>query len=42
MPITSPNQKWIQIHKNNSTNNFLMIDNNEWMTANKTLTPYGL
>ncbi len=42
MPTTSPNQKWIQIHKNNSTNNFLMIDNNEWMTANKTLTPYGL
>ena len=42
MATTSPNQKWIQIHKNNSTNNFLMIDNNEWMTANKTLTPYGL
>ena len=42
MATTYPNQKWIQIHKNNNTNNFLMIDNNEWMTANKTLSPYGL
>ncbi len=42
MSTSYPNQKWIQIHKNNSTNNFLMIDNAEWMTANKTLTPYGL
>ena len=42
MATTYPNQKWIQIHKNHSTNNFLMIDNGEWMTANKTLTPYGL
>ena len=42
MATTYPNQKWIQIHKNYNTNNFLMVDNNEWMTANKTLSPYGL
>lgn len=42
MPTSTPNQKWIQVHKPHSTSNFLMVDNDEWMQANKILTPYGL
>lgn len=42
MPTSHPNQKWIRIHKPRLINNFLSIANDDWMTANKTLTPYGL
>ena len=42
MPKTVANQKWIRVHKPRLTNNFLTVSNADWMTANKTLTPYGL
>ena len=42
MPKTVANQKWIRVHKSPLVYNFLSVPNNEWMTANKTLTPYGL
>lgn len=42
MATTYPNQKWIRIHKPRLSNNFLTIANDDWMTANKQLTPYGL
>lgn len=42
MATTYPNQKWIRIHKPRLSNNFLSIANDDWMTANKQLTPYGL
>ena len=42
MPKTYPNQKWVKIHKTELTRDFLSIPNEEWMTANKTLKPYGL
>ena len=42
MPKTYPNQKWVQIHKTELKRDFLSIPNEEWMTANKTLKPYGL
>ena len=42
MPKTFPNQKWVKIHKTELTKDFLSIPNEEWMTANKTLKPYGL
>ena len=42
MATSYPNQKWIRIHKPRLSNNFLTIANDDWMTANKQLTPYGL
>ena len=39
---TVANQKWICIHKPRMDRNFLTVSNRDWMTANKTLTPYGL
>lgn len=39
---TVANQKWICIHKPRMDRNFLTVSNADWMTANKTLTPYGL
>ena len=42
MPTSYPNQKWIRVHKPRLSNNFLTIANDDWMTANKQLTPYGL
>lgn len=42
MPTSHPNQKWIRVHKPRLSNNFLSIANDDWMTANKQLTPYGL
>ena len=42
MPKTVPNQKWIRVHKSPLISHFLSIPNSEWMTANKTLSPYGL
>ena len=39
---TVANQKWIRIHKPRMDRNFLTVSNRDWMTANKTLTPYGL
>jgi len=42
MPISFPNQKWIRVHKPRLSNNFLSVANDDWMTANKLLTPYGL
>ena len=34
-----PNQKEIWIEKTIRANNFLLLDNDDWMTAFKTLTP---
>ena len=42
MPNTVPNQKVVCIHKASVTENFLQISIDDWMNANKTLTPYGL
>ncbi|MBQ8619302.1 MAG: hypothetical protein IJ418_17615 [Clostridia bacterium] len=42
MPNTVSNQKWIRVHKSPLIYNFLSVPNNEWMTANKILSPYGL
>ena len=42
MPKSYENQKSICIHKPLVTKNFLQIANQEWMQANKTLSPYGL
>lgn len=42
MATSHPNQKWIRVHKPRLSNNFLSIANDDWMTANKQLTPYGL
>lgn len=42
MPTSHPNQKWIRVHKPRLSNNFLTIANDDWMTANKQLSPYGL
>lgn len=39
---TVANQKWIRVHKSPLVYNFLSVPNNEWMTANKILSPYGL
>ena len=39
---TVANQKWIRIHKPRMDRNFLTVSNADWMTANKTLSPYGL
>ena len=42
MPYSVPNQKWIQVHKPRVTERFLQISHEDWMQANKTLSPYGL
>ena len=42
MPYSFPNQKWIQVHKPRVTERFLQISHEDWMQANKTLSPYGL
>lgn len=43
MPTTRfANQKWIKVHKNPVTRDFLQISNQEWMNVNKELSPYGL
>lgn len=42
MPYSSPHQKWIRVHKPKVTDRFLQIAHSDWMTANKTLTPFGL
>ena len=42
MPYSFPNQKWIQVHKPRVTERFLQISHEDWMQANKTLTPFGL
>ena len=42
MSRTYPNQKWIHVHKPQFTGTFLSVQNDEWMAANKDLTPYGL
>lgn len=42
MPRTTPHQKLIHIHKPRVTERFLQISHDDWMNANKTLTPYGL
>lgn len=42
MPKSYENQKDICIHKPLVTKDFLQIANQEWMQANKTLSPYGL
>jgi len=42
MPYTVPNQKTIIINKPPVTSNFLQISNDEWMQANRKLTPFGL
>ena len=42
MPYSSLHQKWIRVHKPKVTDRFLQIAHSDWMTANKTLTPFGL
>ena len=42
MPKSFPHQKWIRVHKPKVTDRFLQIAHSDWMTANKTLTPFGL
>lgn len=42
MPKSFPHQKWIRVHKPKVTDRFLQISHSDWMTANKTLTPFGL
>ena len=43
MPLTHfANQKWIKVHKEPVTRDFLQISNQEWMKVNKELSPYGL
>lgn len=42
MPKSFPHQKWIKVHKPRVTERFLQISHEDWMTANKTLTPFGL
>lgn len=42
MPYTVENQKVIRIHKPKYGYDFLQVANKEWMTVNKTLSPYGL
>ena len=42
MPYSFPNQKWIQVHKPRVIERFLQISHEDWMKANKTLSPYGL
>ena len=42
MPKSFPHQKWIKVHKPKVTDRFLQIAHSDWMTANKTLTPFGL
>ena len=42
MPNSVANQKWIRIHKPRVTDRFLQISHEDWMNANKNLTPFGL
>ena len=42
MATSYENQKSICIHKPRVEANFLQIGNDDWMQANKTLSPYGL
>ena len=42
MPKSVPHQKWIHVHKPRVTNHFLQISHEDWMNANKNLTPFGL
>lgn len=42
MANTFPHQKMVCVHKPRVKERFLQISNEEWMEANKTLSPYGL
>ena len=42
MPISSPNQKIIIIHKDKVSSDFLQIANSNWMGVNKKYGPYAL
>lgn len=42
MAISHPFQKNVTIHREKAQKDFLCIKNDNWMLANRTLTPYGL
>jgi len=42
MSNSYPHQKMVCVHKPKVKERFLQISNEEWMEANKTLSPYGL
>lgn len=42
MANTFPHQKMVCVHKPRVKERFLQISNEDWMEANKTLSPYGL